>query len=421
MLQDVVLVQKREMEQKLTDRFISREVETVSLNDDRIMVIIGPRRAGKSCYAMHLAKQNGSFAYVNFDDERLINITDFDALLAAIDKIYRGTRTILLDEIQNIPSWQLLVNRLARQKYRLIITGSNAHLLSTELATHLTGRHKPIILFPFSFTESLQWQGADFTSGQRAQNLLNYLEHGGYPEPLVKGIDTREYLTTLFRSILYKDIVVRYKIRSPGGLEDLAIYTLTNVAREFSYHTLTEVTRCKSVHTVDKYLRYLEEAFLIFSVKRFSYKLKQQLSGPRKYYSIDNGMITACGFRFSSDRGRLYENMVALTLRKLEIEGKIQLYYWKSAQQEEVDFVVKKGLHFVTLIQVCIDPSSPKALLREPRALIKASKELRCNNLVMITDNLNFTQDHEWYGDSRTIRYISMEQWLQDALSQSMG
>jgi hypothetical protein len=113
--------------------------------------------------------------------------------------------------------------------------------------------------------------------------------------------------------------------------------------------------------------------------------------------------------------------MVALTLRKLEIEGKIQLYYWKSAQQEEVDFVVKKGLHFVSLIQVCIDPSSPKAQLREPRALIKASKELRCNNLVMITDNLNFTQDHEWYGDSRTIRYISMEQWLQDALSQSMG
>jgi uncharacterized protein len=142
------------------------------------------------------------------------------------------------------------------------ITGSNAHLLSSELATHLTGRHLPIVLFPFSFSEFLRSQEKELTGPERLEALRRFVEVGGYPEPLLKGLDHREYLSTLLRSILYKDIVVRHRIRSPQGLEDLTTYLLSNVAQEFSLNALTKVTRLRSVHSVEKYLRHLEEAFL---------------------------------------------------------------------------------------------------------------------------------------------------------------
>ncbi|MFA6362452.1 ATP-binding protein [Methanoregula sp.] len=157
-------------------------------------------------------------------------------------------------------------------------------------------------------------------------------------------------LLRLFEAVVYKDIIRRYQVRSPQGLGDLAQYLCSNVAGEYSVHCLTQVTECKSDQTVRKYLDYLEEAFLFFSVSRFSYKVKEQVITNRKCYCIDDGFVMAKGFRFSHNDGHLMENLVAIALHKLELAGTMNLYYWKNANQQEVDFVLHKSGKVVALI-----------------------------------------------------------------------
>ena len=414
MLRDIVLVQKRELENRLQETYVERDIPLPwDLGNDLIKVITGPRRAGKSFYAVHLLQQAGSYGYVNFDDERLTAVGDYDEIVSAVNAVYGNPRYLLLDEIQNLPRWEMFANRLQRQGFRLLITGSNANLLSSELATHLTGRHAVAVLFPFSFGEYLATSGDQRTEVEKKDALDAYAEQGGYPEPLLKKIDRRDYLRTLLQSTLYKDIVKRYKIRSVQGIEDLALYLMSNIAREYSFNTLSGVTKCRSVHTVEKYIRYLQEAYLVFSLPRFSFKLKDQAGYNKKIYCTDNGLAVSAGFRFSADRGALYENLVSVALKKQEIAGRISLFYWKSPQNEEVDFVVKEGLHISRLIQVCSDISNPKVLKREMRALIKASQELHCDELLLLNDRVDRTEKFKWQDAERPIRLMPLWQWLE--------
>jgi predicted AAA+ superfamily ATPase len=438
MLKDILLIQKREMETRLQETFIERRLSVpLDPGDDRIKVITGPRRSGKSFYASRLIQQTGAYGYVNFDDERLTAIADYDEIVSAVQAVYGNPRYLFFDEIQNLPRWELFVNRLQRQGFRLLITGSNANLLSSELASHLTGRHAAYVLFPFSFGEFLaatltagagkgreagavaeagargpQTEGAQRTATEIKDALDAYTEQGGYPEPLLKNLTRRDYLRTLLQSTLYKDIVKRFRIRSVQGIEDLALYLLSNIAREYSFNALSGVTKCRSVHTVDKYIRYLQEAYLVFSLPRFSFKVKDQAGHNKKIYCTDNGMTVSAGFRFSADRGALYENLVAVALKQEEIAGRISLFYWRSPQNEEVDFVVKEGLQVTRLIQVCTDISNPKTLRREMRALIKASQELHCEDLLLLNDRVDRTDTFKWQDAERPIRLLPLWQWL---------
>jgi hypothetical protein len=412
MIRDILLTQRRELEHRLQERYVERELDVQHPSHDLIRVVLGPRRAGKSFFAMRLVQSTGHFGYVNFDDERLTELDDYDALITALDGLYEQPRHLLLDEVQNLPRWELLVNRLQRQGYRLVVTGSNAHLLSSELATHLTGRHLPIVLFPFTFVEYLRSLERSLTDQEKAQALRTYIEIGGYPEPLMKEIPHRDYLTTLLRSILYKDVVVRHRIRAPQGLEDMTTYLMTNVAQRYSLNSLVKATRLRSVHTVEKYLRHLEEAFIFFSLRRFSFKVREQTRANRKIYCTDNGMVTSSSFRFSPDLGKLYENVVAITLRRHEMDGTIECFYWQSSQQEEVDFVVKQGTRITQLIQVCVSVDAPRTKARETRALLKASSELGCKDLVILTDSTEAEEDASWYGTVGRVRYVPVWKWL---------
>jgi predicted AAA+ superfamily ATPase len=415
MLRDIVLVQKRELENRFEETYVERKISLhLELGNDLIHLITGPRRAGKSFYAIHLIQQTAAYGYVNFDDERLTVIEDYDEIIGAVNAVYDNPRYLLFDEIQNLPRWEFFVNRLQRQGFRLLITGSNANLLSSELATHLTGRHTSLVLFPFSFAEYLKTFGGEQTEVEKMAALDIYVEQGGYPEPLLKKIDRHNYLRTLLQSTLYKDIVKRYRIRSVQGIEDLALYLMSNIAREYSYNALAGVTRCRSVHTIDKYIRYLQEVYLVFSIPRFSFKVKDQAGHNKKIYCTDNGLAVSTGFRFSSDRGALYENLVAVALKKKEIAGRISLFYWKSPQNEEVDFVVKEGLRITQLIQVCSDISNPKTLKREMRALIKASQELYCDELLLLNDRVSRTETFKWQDAERPIRLMPLYQWLEE-------
>ncbi|MCJ7767514.1 ATP-binding protein, partial [Candidatus Bathyarchaeota archaeon] len=307
MIRDFLLIQKRELESRLKEKYVERDIDLRRINNNLINVIIGPRRSGKSFFAIHVLNKMGSFGYANFDDERLVEVKDYDEIVNTIDSIYNNPRYLLFDEIQNLEKWELFVNRLQRQGHNLVITGSNSKLLSKELATHLTGRHSLTNVSPFSFHESLKLEDKELTANEIKAKLFSYVTQGGYPEPLIKKLDHKDYLSTLFASVIYKDIVKRFRVRSVQAIEDLATYMISNIAKEFSYNTLTKVTKCKSVHTVEKYLNYLEEAFVFFKLNRFSFKLKEQIASNKKIYCVDNGFIFAKAFKFSPDMGQLYE------------------------------------------------------------------------------------------------------------------
>jgi len=411
-VRDSLLLQRRELQKKLKEHYVEREVGLKQLESNVIKVIMGPRRAGKSFFALHALNNQGSFGYANFDDEKLVETKDYNEIVNTLNSFYKNPRLFLFDEIQNLEKWELFVNRLQRQGYNIVITGSNSKLLSREMATHLTGRHTKIILFPFSFKEFLGIEKQELTQSEIKTKLDEYLEVGGYPEPIIKKLDHKDYLTTLFNAILYQDIVKRFKIRKVQAIENLASYLISNIAKEFSYTALSKLTKCKSPHTVEKYLNYLEEAFIFFKLNRFSFKVKEQLTSNKKIYCIDNGLINANAFKVSPDYGRLYENTVAIALKKQEMNQSINLYYWKNPQQEEVDFVIKKGTKIKELIQVCYNIEEPKTKERETRALLKASVELKCKNLTIITKGKQAEKKETWFGTKRKIKYTPLWKWL---------
>jgi len=411
MIRDILLTQKRELEERRNEQYIERNI-ALDLSGPLIKVIIGPRRSGKSFFAIKSLFSAGNFGYANFDDETLISLKDYNEIVAELKSIYGNPKIILFDEIQNLPRWELFVNRLQRLGFIIILTGSNANLLAKELATHLTGRHIPTYLFPFSFSEYASVSKKELTTAEYKSMLEEYLLHGGYPEPTTKTLNYKEYLSVLFDSIIYKDIVRRYKIRLPHYVDSLASYLISNTATENSFHSLAKATGIKSPNSVRKYAGYLAEAFLVFTIPRFSFKLREQLSSNQKVYCYDNGFIFAKSFSSSPNTGRLYENVIASELKKAELAGHLNVFYWKNQQNEEVDFVVRRGLKIEFLIQSCFDIRDSKTKEREIRALLKAGKEFKCDNLIIINSEKEGSEDFEWFGMKGTVTFIPLWKWL---------
>lgn len=405
---DRLYLQQREMQNKVQIPYIYRTITHPEDIGNLITVITGPRRAGKSTAALCQIIKGIPAAYINFDDEILASVTDFLILESALRQVYGDYKILMLDEIQNLPKWELIVNRLQRQGVRIVITGSNAHLLSSELATHLTGRYIPIWILPFSFSEFMATKtDTKLISSEYPEFLNQYIETGGYPEIVLKKTDRDSYLNTLIQAVLFKDIIRRYHIRSPQAIEDLSLYLVSNPASEYSYANLGELTKM-STNTVKKYLQYLHQSFLFFSIPRFSWKAREQISSNKKIYVIDTGFYSARSIRHSLQIGKMYENLTAIHLYRQELSGMCRISYWKSQQGEEVDFVIQSGPDIKSLIQVSFDISNPKTFQREIRALLKASKELGCNRLVLITESEERTIQAEWYGIKRMIQVVPL-------------
>jgi uncharacterized protein len=295
-------------------------------------------------------------------------------------QVYGDTKTFFFDEIQNVAGWELFVNRLQRRGYNIILTGSNAHLLSRELSTHLTGRYREFRLLPFSFAEFLtarsfavdETLAAPERQGLVLKQLDDFLRIGGFPEVVVRGTEPAGYLTALFDGILFKDVVKRYGVRYSAKLHDVGRWLIGNVAREYTCTSLKNTLAFRSVHTVENYVSYLVEAFLFMSVTRYSPKAKVRLSAPRKIYAYDTGMVNAVRFRTGSDTGRLLENLVAVEWYRRGDE----FFAFKTAGGKEVDFLVRSSTGEFHLFQVCYDLSDSKTRRRELVALAKAAEEL---------------------------------------------
>jgi hypothetical protein len=411
-IKDAILNQKNELERFSDKLFVERDVQLPDLTTDMIKVITGPRRSGKSYFAIHALQKEKHFGYVNFDDEALVSVVDYDDIVYALDQVYHQPKLIFMDEIQNLPRWELFVNRLQRQGYQLIISGSNANLLSQELSTHLTGRHLNIFIFPFSFREYLRLEKGELTGSKIQAKFNEYLNKGGFPEPLVKGLDQRDYLKTLLESIIYKDIIRRYKIRAVGRIAEMAKFITSNSAQLLSYRKLADLSGLKSEHTIAKYLGYFKECFLFFETSAFSFKVRRQVKSPKKIFVIDNGYLTAHGFQVFENRGVLFENIVAIELKKKALKGELDFYYYKTSQGYEVDFLIRENTHITQLIQVSCQMNDGKTREREIRALLHAGKELNCENLLIISDEPSKKETIEWFGIKRTVSIIPIWDWL---------
>jgi len=387
---------KIERDELLKGSFIPREglAEAVkSMSGGLIKVVVGPRRAGKSVFALQMltAATGADFAYVNFDDERLMPPLDLDELLMAMIQVYGDNRTIFFDEIQNVTGWELFVNRLQRRGFNIILTGSNAHLLSRELSTHLTGRYCEFRLLPFSFAEFLTARSfvidetliAPARQGLMLKQLDDFMRIGGFPEVVVRGTEPAGYLAALFDGILFKDVVKRHSVRYSAKLHDVGRWLIDNVAREYTCTSLKNALTFRSVHTVENYVGYLIEAFLFMSVMRYSPKTKVRMSAPRKVYAYDTGMVNAVRFRTGSDVGRLLENLVAVELYRRGEE----FFSLKTNSGKEVDFVVRSSSGGFCLFQVCYDLSDIKTRKRELSALAKAAEELGIAGGIVLTWN----------------------------------
>lgn len=412
MIKDIILGQKNELELRLSEKYVHRIVPDQKFDDELIRVIIGPRRAGKSFYGMRQLADDLTFGFVNFDDERLVKVKNFDEILGAVKSVYNNPELILLDEIQNLNDWELIVNRLHRQGLKLIITGSNSNLLSRELSTHLTGRHLPIYIHTFSFAEYLASFGVELSEVEMQNKFQDYLTNGGYPEPLVKSIDYIGYLRVLFDSILFKDIVKRYKIRHAEMLEDLAVWFVSNITSEFSMTSITKQVNISSVHTIKKYLSYLEEVFVFFTIPAFSFKTGKILKSNRKIYCYDNGFFRAKANFNSNDWGKLLENLVASHLVNLRSRIPIDVFYLKGVNQVEVDFLIKRGKSIDYLIQVCWDVSNPKTRKREVRGLLLARQKLKSGKLLVLTSSEESSEVYQWNGIEKEITFMPAWKWL---------
>jgi len=414
----VLVAQREEVEEKFKKtKIIKREANKNRLKKyllhPNILLILGIRRCGKSIFSLQIF-EGEKYGYINFDDERLIEFTtkDFDKLLQGFYELYGEIDNIILDEPHNIYGWELFANRLRRTK-KVIITGSNSKLLSGELATHLTGRHIDFTLFPFSFREFLVYNNLNlevYTTLERAQifnHLKDYLFNSGFPEFPKFG---KKILKTIYEDIIEKDVVKREKIKREEELRKIARFLVSNFSKEFTYSSLKEISTVKHLFTISNWVSALEEAYLIIKLERFSFKLKQKFVAPKKVYCIDNGLIGVAGFLTSENTGRLMENLVAIELlrRKSYWFSDWEIYYWKDYQQNEVDFVIKEGLDVKQLIQVTYASSKDEIEKREIKALLKASEQLKCKNLLVIT----WDYEDEWEIDNKKIKFIPLWKWL---------
>ena len=424
-LKELIIEHKEKFLKKteLVKREIQKDIAPL-LNQREIIIITGIRRGGKSSLMRLISNDliekydilQDNILYLNFEDERFtyFDINDFEQVYEIFLELYHpvGRKYFFLDEIQNVKGWEKWLNRLYEfEDLKIFVTGSNATLLSSEIATALTGRNRQLIVYPFSFNEFLSLRSYSITEKDfylrekriEIKRLFDeYLKLGGFPEVLK--ISDNTLLEQYLKDIIYRDVIARYSIRNIKEIKELILYLASNIGTIQSYNNLREMINVKSLNTIKNYLEMLENVFLFFKIDLFSFSVKKQIYNPSKIYSVDSALSNAIAFKFSENLGHIYENIVFIELQRKNKE----VFYWKSKRGREVDFVIKSGLKIDEAIQVCFSFTDKKTRDRELESLLSAKNELNVDNLVMITED----EKGEEVIDGVTIRIIPLWKWL---------
>ena len=394
-MKTIILNQRKERDELMSRPYLTRRSNQdtgLLLNSSLIKLITGPRRVGKSTQAL-LMLRDKNFAYLNFDNYSLLEAWNASLVMRMLDDVYPGYEYILLDEVQNLDGWDLWVSELYRLGKNLVITGSNARMLSSEMATVLTGKYLQVEMLPFSLEEFFDWNKLDLHM-LKPEDITNsfvltddYLRNGGYPEVVASRQLTRSYLDTLFDSIIWKDVAKRHNVRNVTDLNNLAMYLVSNFCNPVSANDLTTELGFSSVNTTKKYMDYLHEPYLFYYLSRYNNKLTLMKKAPRKVYVVDNGFVASKAFSVSDNLGRLLENQVFIELVRRGYDVERTMFYYRSRNDKEVDFVLRKGAHIERLVQVCYDMRNQKTEKREVDSIVECAGELKCDNLVIVTNN----------------------------------
>jgi len=423
---------------------IEREIE-IPLKSPLIPAIIGPRRAGKTYSLLYTIKRlleeekvkKENILYVNFEHERLKNLEakNLEEMMEVFYQLVnpKGEIYLFLDEIQKVKDWELWIRKIHDlKKFNIFITGSSSKLLSRELSTTLRGRSIDFIVFPFSFKEFLKAKNfkaenlklLSLTSekGKLFHLLEEYLVFGGFPEVVLeedKKIKTK-ILRSYYNTIFYNDLVERFNIENLSLLDTFLKFCLSNFSKYFSisstYNFMKSIGLECSKQTLSEYSRYAEEILFLLQIPILAGSQKTQKQYPKKIYTIDNGFISSLYPELLSF-GRFMENLVAIELiKRSELFSSFSIYYWKEygkKKGKEVDFVIKEGLKVRQLIQVTYASNKDEIEKREIDSLLKASELLKCDNLLVITWDL----EDEVKVDNKTIRFLPLWKWLMDIIS----
>ncbi len=402
----------------------------LNLKVNKIIVLNGFRRVGKTYLlyglANELLKSNSreEVVQINFEDERIPLKTEFlSGLLPTTSEIFdKKIKYLFLDELHNIPNWSKWLRRIYdNQDIQIFVSGSSSRMSEEEIPTELRGRFLEIKIFPLSFPEFLRFKRlsfdlniADYSEKERPlilKALTEYLTYGGLPEIVLIDENRKfEVAQSYYATVIKRDMVERYNIKNEESLK--ALLKLLLNSKEYSinksYNNLKSLGYKIGKSTLQNYIAYIENSYFAFSLPIFSYKIKDEIQYQKKVYFIDNVFINSISTKFSNNFGRLYENIVAVELRR---RGK-ECYYWKNMEKEEVDFIIKNESKISQLIQVCYDISDSDTKKREIKSLLKASRDLKCDNLLVINQDYSGEEYLEWFGIKRKVNFIPLWKWL---------
>ncbi|RLE93037.1 MAG: ATP-binding protein [Thermoprotei archaeon] len=415
--------------QEKEEEIIERELKVpLDYTFRKAISIVGPRRAGKTFYLLYLyqkIRKDSPSIFFPLDDDRIYppSLKDLDLLLKVSREILGKKPVYLfLDEIQEVDSWERFVKRAVEREGILVyITGSSSRLLSKEIASLLRGRTVVYEIFPFTFTEVLKARnlplGKYFSSREEAaikREAEKYLEYGGFPEVILreeKEKILREYAEVMF----YRDIVERYKIRRIDTVKLFFKIVFTSFARYFSINKVANYMKSLglriSKNSLYSYLDYMNDAYIAFPLRRFSYSLRIVEQSIPKIYVVDNGLARVYNVITPEMQGQLLENLVFMELRKRGFIENENIFYYK-INDNEVDFIIVDKGEVKQLIQVTyyLRYDDREQWKREVKTLVKASKELKCKKLVIVT----WSQEDKILEDNREIEVKPLWRWLID-------
>jgi len=385
-----IIFEQQDYVSRMIENTIPRFIADEWLDTSEVLIISGIRRCGKSVLMQQIrGKLPEKDFFFNFDDDRLVNfkIEDFQTLQECFYELFGKQRTYYFDEIQNIRGWETFVRRLYNEGCKVIVTGSNAKMLSRELGTHLTGRYISVEMYPFSFREFLMlnnhsYSERDFYTTAGRATLLSlfrqYLSQGGFPRFLVS--HSVDYLKSLYQGIIYRDVLTRNAISNEKEMQEMIFYLASNATKRITYSSLGKIIGVKHPETVKKYLDYVEQTYLIHQLLKYDPSLKIQLSNPKKIYFIDNAIVNRIGFNATANIGVQLENLIFIELRRRGC----QLFY--HSDNKECDFIVRNGTHITQVYQVTVSLSlSPQTREREIAGLMEAMISYQLNEGYIIT------------------------------------
>lgn len=408
-----IILEQQEILHAPNKRYVQRYIADEWLQTSEILIISGIRRCGKSVLMQQIRDRlvEKDF-FFNFDDERLANfkLDDFQKLQECFVELFGEQHTYYFDEIQNIEGWERFVRRLYNAGNKIIITGSNARMLSRELGTHLTGRYIQVEIYPFSFQEYLAMNEIPvnaktlYTTTGRAtmvKSFVKYMECGGFPKFLQDG--SVSYLTSLYESIIYRDILTRNGLTNEKEMLEMMFYLASNATKRVTYSSLGKVVGIQHPDTIKNYLEYIQQTYLISQLFRYDPSVKKQMMSPKKIYYVDNAIIKRIGFNATENNGVFLENLVFIELKRRGWD----VYYY--ADKKECDFIVRKGLHISDAYQVTLKMDSPQTREREIAGVREAMQAYSLSKGYILTfegkETINFD-------DGTIVEVVPVWEWI---------